>query len=102
MSNQNYLSYQHYSPKALENLVQLAKTLSCAIVGITHLTKQHKGKSLLARMSGARAITQVARNILMTVRNENKESDDDPDYVLVRAKSSYSTTDVCHLPYKNQ
>jgi hypothetical protein len=79
--------------EALESLGRLAQRLECAILGITHVTKQSKGKDPLARIAGPGAIGQVPRFVLMAAVNEGGAFDDGGTHVLVRAKGSIVNTD---------
>jgi putative DNA primase/helicase len=79
--------------EALESLGRLAQRLECAILGITHVTKQSKGKDPLARIAGPGAIGQVPRFVLMAAVNEGGAFDDGGTHVLVRAKGSLVNTD---------
>lgn len=75
--------------RALEPLIQLAENHGCAILGITHLTKQSKGKAPLDRVAGSFAFSAVARVVLMTSKVSSGQLDDgSPCSVLVRAKSN--------------
>ncbi len=75
--------------KALDPLVELAQEHNCAILGITHLTKNSKGKSPLDRVSGSLAFGAVARVVLLTAKiSAGENGDESPGCVLVRAKSN--------------
>lgn len=75
--------------RALEPLIQFAEKHGCAILGITHLTKQSKGKAPLDRVAGSFAFSAVARVVLMTAKVSSEQLEDGPRCsVLVRAKSN--------------
>lgn len=78
--------------RALEPLIQLAEIYGFAILGITHLTKQSKGKAPLDRVAGSFAFSAVARNVLMTTKVASEQLEDGSHgSVLVRAKSNLSS-----------
>lgn len=71
--------------RALEPLIQLAENYGCAILGITHLTKQSKGKAPLDRVAGSFAFSAVARVVLMTAKVSSGQLEDESHCsVLVR------------------
>lgn len=77
--------------RALEPLIQLAEKYGFAILGITHLTKQSKGKAPLDRVAGSFAFSAVARVVLMTSKVASGQLEDGSHCsVLIRAKSNLS------------
>lgn len=78
--------------RALEPLIELAEKYGFAILGITHLTKQSKGKAPLDRVAGSFAFSAVARNVLMTSKVASEQLENGSQCsVLVRAKSNLSS-----------
>jgi RecA-family ATPase len=78
---------------AMEYIGRLAKKWNCAILGITHLSKASKGKDPIDRIFGTAAIGQVARSVMIAMRNESGVLDGGGTHVLVRAKGSNVNTD---------
>jgi putative DNA primase/helicase len=70
--------------RGLQPVVDLAERLGCAVLGITHLSKNTAGRDPLERISGSIAFGAVARVALATV----KPADSDAPRRLVRAKSN--------------
>jgi putative DNA primase/helicase len=70
--------------RGLQPVVDLAEKLQCAVLGITHLSKNTSGREPLERIAGSIAFGAVARVALATVR----PADQDAPRRLVRAKSN--------------
>ncbi len=70
--------------RGLQPVVDLAERLGCAVLGITHLSKNTAGRDPLERISGSIAFGAVARVALATV----KPADPDAPRRLIRAKSN--------------
>ena len=70
--------------RGLQPIVDLATRLDCAVLGITHLSKNSRGREPLDRVTGSVAFGAVARVVLATV----KPADDAAPRRLVRAKSN--------------
>lgn len=70
--------------RGLQPVVGLAASLGCAVLGITHLSKNSSGREPLDRVTGSVAFGAVARVVLATV----KAADPDAPRRLVRAKSN--------------
>jgi len=70
--------------RGLQPVVDLAERLGCAVLGITHLSKNTSGRDPLERIAGSIAFGAVARVALATVR----PADQDAPRRLVRAKSN--------------
>lgn len=78
--------------RALEPLIQLAEKYGFAILGITHLTKQSKGKAPLDRVAGSFAFGAAARVVLINSKVASSQLEDGSHgSVLVRAKSNLSS-----------
>lgn len=70
--------------RGLQPVVDLAAELDCAVLGITHLSKNTGGREPLDRVAGSIAFGAVARVVLATV----KPADIEAPRRLVRAKSN--------------
>ena len=70
--------------RGLQPVVGLAASLDCAVLGITHLSKNSSGREPLDRVTGSVAFGAVARVVLATV----KAADPNAPRRLVRAKSN--------------
>jgi len=70
--------------RGLQPIVDLAAQLDCAVLGITHLSKNSSGREPLDRVTGSVAFGAVARVVLATV----KPADAEAPRRLVRAKSN--------------
>jgi putative DNA primase/helicase len=70
--------------RGLQPVVDLAAELDCAVLGITHLSKNTGGREPLERVAGSIAFGAVARVVLATV----KPADTEAPRRLVRAKSN--------------
>ncbi len=70
--------------RGLQPVVGLAAELGCAVLGITHLSKNSSGREPLDRVTGSVAFGAVARVVLATV----KAADPNAPRRLVRAKSN--------------
>ncbi len=79
--------------QALAPLLELGEKNGCAILGITHLNKNSKGKNPLDRVNGSIAYTAAARIVMLTARMKKDDPDASPTCVLVRAKSNIGPDD---------
>ena len=70
--------------RGLQPIVDLAMRLDCAVLGITHLSKNSGGREPLDRVTGSIAFGALARVVLVTV----KPADHAAPRRLVRAKSN--------------
>lgn len=68
----------------LQPLVDFAKDMNCAVIGITHFTKGTAGKDPVERVTGSLAFGAVARVIFAAAKNRK----DDPERVFVMAKNN--------------
>ncbi len=72
---------------ALQPLVDLARELGCALIGITHTSKGTMGRDPVERVTGSLAFAAVARTVLLAAKLK-AEGDAAPRRVLVLAKSN--------------
>jgi hypothetical protein len=70
--------------RGLQPVVDLAAKLDCAVLGITHLSKNSSGRDPLDRVTGSVAFGAVARVVMATV----KPADTEAPRRLIRAKSN--------------
>ena len=71
--------------RALQPLVDLAGVRSCAVLGITHLTKGSQGRDPTERVTGSLAFGALARLVLIAAK---MSEDQGSGRVLARAKSN--------------
>lgn len=60
--------------RGLQPLVDLARDLNCAVLGITHLSKGGQGKEPLERVTGSLAFGAVARVVMIAAKIKNGEN----------------------------
>lgn len=73
--------------RSLQPLVDLASSVGCALLGITHFSKGTAGLDPIERISGSLAFGALARVVLVAARTTGG-SDADPDRMFIRAKSN--------------
>jgi putative DNA primase/helicase len=71
--------------RGLQPLVELAKEVDAALVGITHLSKGTTGRDPLERITGSLAFGALARIVMVTSRSADE---DGPPRLFVRVKSN--------------
>ncbi|MCY1278909.1 AAA domain protein [compost metagenome] len=74
--------------QSLQPLVNFAERHHCAIVGLSHFSKNSTGSSPVNRVLGSQAFGALARTVLVAARNES-----DGNRVLCIAKSNISVDD---------
>lgn len=75
--------------RSLQPICDIGIHTRCAILGITHLTKNSSGKDPLDRVTGSLAFGAVARIVMIASKLSKDEGEDNDDRrVLVRAKSN--------------
>lgn len=79
--------------QALAPLLDLGEKHGCAILGITHLNKNSKGKEPLDRINGSLAYGAAARIVLIAAKVKTSDHDAPSAGVLVKAKSNLGPTD---------
>lgn len=72
--------------RGLQPLVDLAVSMSFALLGITHFTKGTSGNEPIERSTGSLAFGALARIVLVATKQQNKDSDD--TRLFLRAKSN--------------
>ncbi|MEW8461053.1 MAG: AAA family ATPase, partial [Candidatus Thiodiazotropha endolucinida] len=69
--------------RSLQPLVDLAQSIRCAMIGITHFTKGTAGRDPLDRVTGSLAFGALARLVMVAAKNP-----EDGKRVFMRAKSN--------------
>lgn len=72
--------------RGLQPLVDLAATMSFALLGITHFTKGTSGGEPIERITGSLAFGALARIVLVATKQQSKENAD--TRLFLRAKSN--------------
>lgn len=72
--------------RGLQPLVELTDSLGCALLGITHFSKNTKKNAPVERLTGSLAFGALARIVLVVSERENE--DGSTEHVLCRAKSN--------------
>lgn len=72
--------------RALQPLVDLAAEYGCAVIGITHHSKNTKGADPVERVTGSIAFGALARLVFATAKMPDGE--DGPSRIFTRAKSN--------------
>jgi putative DNA primase/helicase len=70
--------------RGLQGIAEIAARLDCAVLGITHFSKNSRGQEPLDRVTGSVAFGAVARSVLATAR----PADPEMPLRLVRAKAN--------------
>lgn len=71
--------------RALQPLVDFGEKLGCAVLGITHFTKNTKGKEPLERVTGSLAFGALARIVLVAARIADENT---LKHIFCRTKSN--------------
>lgn len=79
--------------RGLQPLVDLAGTMRCALVGITHFSKGTGGRDPVERITGSLAFGALARVVLVAARHQAEGDDGETKRVLLRAKSNIGPDD---------
>jgi putative DNA primase/helicase len=74
--------------RSLQPLVDLAASLGCALVGITHFSKTTTGKDPLERVTGSLAFGAVARLVWVAAKHQEESEDGREVRFFLRAKSN--------------
>lgn len=73
--------------RSLQPLVEVAGTLGCALLGITHFSKGTHGRNPVERLTGSLAFGALAR-IVMVVAKQQHDEGGESNWLLMRAKSN--------------
>jgi putative DNA primase/helicase len=74
--------------RGLQPLVDLAQSLDCAVLGITHFSKGSTGRDPLERVMGSQAFGALARVVLVAAKEAGSDQDSPPRRFVARAKSN--------------
>lgn len=88
-SNNNFKAREAY-----EQLAQLAKRLTCAILGIAHTVRNTRNKNPLARVAGPSALREVPRAVMLLSKINNGPTATCGTHVLVHAKNNEGKSDA--------
>ncbi len=78
--------------RGLQPLVDLAASLKCALLGITHFSKGTQGREPIDRITGSLAFAALARVVLVCAK-ETSSDDKTSRRLLMRAKSNIGPDD---------
>lgn len=79
--------------EAYERLTALSKRLTCAILGMAHTVRNTRGKDILGRVAGPRAVREVPRGVMLLSKISNGPTETGGTHVLVHAKNSEGRMD---------
>lgn len=74
--------------RSLQPLADLAASLHCALLGITHFSKGTTGKEPVERLTGSLAFGAMARIVMVAAKHQVTSGDADSQRVFLRAKSN--------------
>ncbi|WP_424033927.1 AAA family ATPase [Methylocella sp.] len=79
--------------RGLQPLVDMARELDAALLGITHFTKGSEGRSPIDRVTGSVAFGALPRVVMIAARQQDGEDGKPGPRVLMRAKSNIGPDD---------
>lgn len=74
--------------RSLQPVVDFARTIGCAVIGITHLSKGTSGRDPSERINGSLAFAALARVVLIATKISAKKGSEEDIRAMVRAKSN--------------
>jgi putative DNA primase/helicase len=74
--------------RGLQPLADLAASLRCALLGITHFSKGTTGREPVERLTGSLAFGAVARIVMVAAKHQELNAEGSSQRVLLRAKSN--------------
>ncbi len=74
--------------RGLQPLADLAASLRCAIVGITHFSKGTSGRDPVERLTGSLAFGALARIVLVAAKHQEEDQSGHAKRLFLRAKSN--------------
>ncbi|MBA2483153.1 MAG: AAA family ATPase [Nitrosomonas sp.] len=74
--------------RGLMPLEDLARSMRCAVLGITHFSKGTGGREPIERINGSLAFGAVARVVMVTVKQQQEDESGRNTRLLLRAKSN--------------
>lgn len=79
--------------RGLQPLVDLAGSMRCALLGITHFSKGTGGRDPVERLTGSLAFGALARVVLVAAKHQEEGEDGRTVRMFVRAKSNIGPDD---------
>lgn len=79
--------------RGLQPLVDLAASMRCALVGITHFSKGTGGRDPVERLTGSLAFGALARVVLVAAKQQEEGEDGRSVRLFLRAKSNIGPDD---------
>ena len=79
--------------RGLQPLVDLAASIKCALLGITHFSKGTQGREPIDRITGSLAFAALARIVMVCAKETGDSDSDTPRRLLMRAKSNLGPDD---------
>lgn len=79
--------------RGLQPLVDLAESMHCALLGITHFSKGTGGRDPVERLTGSLAFGALPRVVLVTAKHQEEGEDGHTKRLLCRAKSNIGPDD---------
>jgi putative DNA primase/helicase len=79
--------------RGLAPLVDLAASMRCALVGVTHFSKASSGRDPVERVTGSLAFGALARVVMVAARHQEETEGGEVKRVLLRAKSNIGRDD---------
>jgi len=79
--------------RSLQPLVDLAESMRCALLGITHFSKGTGGRDPVERLTGSLAFGALARVVLVAAKQQEDGEDGRTVRIFLRAKSNIGPDD---------
>jgi putative DNA primase/helicase len=79
--------------RSLQPLADLAVSMKCALLGITHFSKGTGGRDPVERLTGSLAFGALARVVLVAAKHQEQGNDGRTTRVFLRAKSNIGPDD---------
>ena len=79
--------------RGLQPLADLAASMRCALLGITHFSKGTSGREPVERITGSLAFGALARVVLVAAKHQEEGEDGRTTRLLLRAKSNIGPDD---------
>jgi putative DNA primase/helicase len=79
--------------RGLQPLVDLASSMHCALLGITHFSKGTGGRDPVERLNGSLAFGALARVVLVAAKHQEESDDGSTARLFCRAKSNIGPDD---------
>jgi putative DNA primase/helicase len=77
--------------RGLQPLADLAASMNCAVLGITHFTKGTGGRDPVERLTGSLAFGALARIVMVAAKHQEKGEEGTATRLFCRAKSNIGT-----------